>query len=317
MATVSRVLKGRAPVAEQTRAKVLQAVDELDYQPLRRTRQHRQSHGLVVDSLASGASRALVLGMQSDARGASPARSVLGCEGLRPREAVDDAVAEFAASCDGLVVAAAGPTDRFLAELAERMPVILVGRDPVAGCDRFDIDQAGPMLDLVTGLAALGRQRPVFIGDVSFDRALFGRYQGFQQGVTAAGLGPARSIEVPTDASGADQALPALLNKRDAADVAVCATDDLALRLLHVLVWRKVAVPTDLAVTGWGDEPGASYVVPRLTSVSDLLPEIGRLVSARLTERISNRGMALIDRTLRPEVVWRESTGRPGAGHNG
>ena len=308
VATVSRVLKGHSSVSDETRARVLAAVEAVGYQPLRRTRERRASHGVVVDSLAEPQTRALLLGMQGDA---GVARLVLSCEGLGDQAAVDDAVEEFAAGCDGLVVPAAGPSNALLAELAEQLPVVLVGREPVTGCDDVSTDQAAPMRELVAGLIELGRTRPVFIGDPGADRAVRLRHEGYQQALAAAGITPAARIQVSADAAGADAALPSLLKLAGEVDVAVCASDDLALRLLHVLVWRGISVPDDLAVTGWGDEPGASYVVPRLTSIADPMAELGALVSARLGERQGRRGLPPTRRTLLPHVCWRESTGRP------
>ena len=55
IATVSRVLRGTAPTSPVTRRKVLQAVQELDYIPLRAARQvevpRHQTHGLVLPGL--------------------------------------------------------------------------------------------------------------------------------------------------------------------------------------------------------------------------------------------------------------------------
>ena len=55
IATVSRVLRGTAPTSPTTRRKVLQAVQELEYIPLRAARKvdvpRHQTHGLVLPGL--------------------------------------------------------------------------------------------------------------------------------------------------------------------------------------------------------------------------------------------------------------------------
>ncbi|MGB3954721.1 MAG: substrate-binding domain-containing protein [Brooklawnia sp.] len=119
-------------------------------------------------------------------------------------------------------------------------------------------------------------------------------------------------LPVATDEAGADEALPSLLAAIGKVDVAVCASDELALRLLHVLVWRRVRVPQDLAVVGWGGSAAADYVVPRLTTVRDRSRELGELAAARLRARLAGDDAGDQPQTLRGEVVWRESTGRPG-----
>ena len=71
IATVSRVLKGSTPASPMTRRKVLRAVEELDYVPLRSSRPvdvpRHQTHGLVLPGLYGPYFSELLTGFESTA----------------------------------------------------------------------------------------------------------------------------------------------------------------------------------------------------------------------------------------------------------
>lgn len=306
VATVSRVLQGSPATSSAARERVLTAVAELGYTPLRRSPRRPQTHGVVVPNLFERTWTELLLGMQ-DQIGTSQARMVLSCDGLGETAEIDAAVIELAAHTDSLVICESTASDAVVTELGERLPVVLVGRDGVGGCDQLLVDQQTPAETLIAGLGQLGRKRLALIGDPDAGQSLALRHQVLTE-LAAGNLLDCQTLTVPIDETGADQALPQLL--AGDFDVALCATDELALRLLHVLVWRKVRVPDDLAVVGWGGLPAADYVVPRLTTVREPARELGRLAAAHCRDRLAGNPVRPAT-VLQPAVIWRESTGRP------
>lgn len=313
VATVSRVLQGNPATSEAARQRVQQAVAELGYAPLRRSRGRVQTHGVVVPNLAERGYADLLLGVQSGTHGeAGASRMVLACDDIGEIGAVDEVLTSFAEHTDGLIVCDSTASDAQIDALAAHQPVVLVGRPAIDGCDLLEVDHYSPMSELVTGLLALGLRRMVFLGDPDANQSVGLRHAALVSSLAANGLTEALpAITVPTDESGADRGLGVLLGARDQVDVVICASDELALRLMHILVWKQVSVPDDLAVVGWGGLAAADYVVPRLTTVHDPLRELGALAAARLRERLAGEPVGE-PTVLRPEVCWRESTGRPG-----
>ncbi len=313
VATVSRVLQGSQATSDATRERVLAAVAELGYAPLRRSRGRAVTHGVVVPSLAGRRHSDLLLGMaldDPDAPTVAEARMVLSCDGMAADE-IDDAVAEFAERVDGLVACESTISDSAVGRLAERLPVVLVGRQPLPGCDCLVVDYQRPTDRLVAGLVAMGLTRVLLVGDPDAGEALAERHAAWTRALAAHGLTEVGApLAVSWDEAGADAALPVLLDRLGEVDVVIGASDELALRLMHVFVWRQVKVPEDLAVVGWGGLPAADYVVPRLTTVRDPARDLGRLATARLRARLGGAPVAEPS-VLRPEVIWRESTGRP------
>lgn len=308
VATVSRVLQGHRATSAAARERVLAAVEELGYSPLRRSIKRPQTLGVVVPNLSERTWTELLLGLQTQTTTAE-ARMVLSCDGLGETAEIDEAINGFATHTDGLVLCESTASDQLAAELAGRQPVVLVGRDPLAGCDVLQVDQAAVVAELVAGLASLGKQRVVFIGDPDASQALALRHTALVELLDQHDMA-CQTLAVQVDETGADQGLQAVLDGDF--DVAVCATDEVALRLMHLLVWRQVRVPAELAVVGWGGLAAADYVVPRLTTVHEPARELGALAAARLRTRLGG-GAAAAPQVLTPYLSWRESTGRPGS----
>jgi LacI family transcriptional regulator len=55
----------------------------------------------------------------------------------------------------------------------------------------------------------------------------------------------------------------------------VCANDQSAIGVLHALAQHGIAVPGDVAVTGFDDMPLAKHLRPQLTSVRQSIQDLG------------------------------------------
>ena len=122
-------------------------------------------------------------------------------------------------------------------------------------------------------------------------------------GVFAAGLsttGLASRVEDVVH-SGAEAA--AVLLDESAPTAFVCASDTLAMGVLHTLWIRQLAPGTDIAVVGFDDSLAAQVVPPGLTSVRQPLEEVAvqivRLLEDRLSMRSSERPHVILTPVLR------------------
>ena len=119
IATVSRALRGSAPVADATRARVLAAVEELGFRPSHAgtslAERRHAANGIVFPDLSGPYYAEVLLGYEEAASRLGRSVLVLATHG---RPDPDAAVRDLAGRVDGLVVLGRTVDDEIVAELA-------------------------------------------------------------------------------------------------------------------------------------------------------------------------------------------------------
>jgi DNA-binding LacI/PurR family transcriptional regulator len=108
-------------------------------------------------------------------------------------------------------------------------------------------------------------------------------------------------------AAGAVEALGAALDGGLRIDGLVCRDDLAAAGALRALTERGIAVPDDVAVTGWDDVQMASYTHPTLTTVAPDTATLVRVALDLLDERVAGYDGLGRHRITPYEVRFRES----------
>lgn len=313
IATVSRVLRGTGVTSPQTRAKVLKAVEDLEYVPLQSARslavKRHEAHGLVVPDLTGPYYSEMLMGYESAA--AEFGQSVIIVV-TRLREDATQAVRELSSRVDGLVLANSTITDATARTLGRRTPVVLLARPPVPGCDAVSAENAQSSRALTEHLVGHGRRRLFFVGDPNGSPDVLERYLGFTAalaGSDASAAGPA--IKVDFDERSGAKVAAQVVSDVNGPDALVCANDELALSTMKALQRAGVKVPDDIAIVGWDDVMTSRYVSPGLTTVRQPLYELGRVAASQLHQRISGAPPAPEPRILPTELVLRSSCGCP------
>jgi len=312
IATVSRVLQGTRTTSPQTRAKVLQAVDDLDYVPLQAARslasQRHDAHGIVLPDLTGPYYSELLMGYESAA--AELGQSVVLAV-VQPQEEATRAV-RLSSRVDGMVVANSTISDTAARSLARRIPVVLLARPAVPGCDAVSAENLQNATALTEHLLAHGRRRLSFVGEPDGSPDVHERYLGFQKAVSMSGTaiaGPIVKVDF-RERSGADAAAQ-VIGRSTLPDALVCANDEVALSTMKALQYSGISIPDDIAIVGWDDVMTARYVSPGLTTVRQPLYELGRAAATRLHERIAGATTAPEPLILPTELVLRTSCGCP------
>jgi len=149
---------------------------------------------------------------------------------------------------------------------------------------------------------ALGRRRPVFLGDLA--HAEFAeRLHGFASAFAAAGITPlSPEISGLTVSAGAG-AVRALLAQRCPFDALFAASDLLAIGAIRALSEHRLRIPEQVSVIGYDDTPlGATYVPP-LTSIHQNFSAAGSLLARKICALIE--GQATASETLPTHLVLR------------
>lgn len=160
-------------------------------------------------------------------------------------------------------------------------------------------------------LIARGCKQIAFLGDVEAIE-IGERYRGLCDATDAAGL--PRPIELPTHLASdvmADEIaahIPEILGESgqpSKVDGIAAASDLIAMHTVRALADHGVAVPGDIAVTGFDDLPLAEQTIPRLTTISQSLPEGARAMVAALFARLAGDDAPSVE--MAPVLVRRDT----------
>ena len=322
VATASRVLNNTGYIAEATRARVMKAAAELNYQPNLRAKGLRQQSsrtvGLLIPNLLNAYYTAL-------ADQISQLLSVAGYQLLLSSTRDDPAIEKEALGqlighdVDGLIWVPTAADSALLDSLAsQHIPAISVVRRVES--DRVDTvvfeDLAGAQA-AVGHLVGLGHRRIAIIGgDIQYSSNAE-RLQGYTSALQAAGL--ARDpgliqIGVLREAWGAS-AMQALLARPDPPSAVFIASNALMPGVMRTLrASCRVQVPRDLSLICFDDLDWFSFSEPAISAVSTSHVKIAEAAVRLLLERVNHP--AEIEKPpaflkISFDLVLRGSTARP------
>lgn len=296
IATVSRVLHGSAPVAAETRQRVLDAAEQLRWRPSRLARAFtQQTHdavGVVFPDIAGPYYSQVIRGFEGQAVERKCAVLILGTHS-RPHAA--ELVYDLADRVDGLLVMGRTVGDDIVRAVDRpTMPVVLLARPPVAGIPAVRAANVDSAEALTRHLVDHGRRQLVFLGDPDLSPDVRERWRGFRRALRQAGL---RVPATPVSCGGFEfehghKAGLDLFARVTPPDAVVCANDEVALGVYLAADASGVRIPQDVVVTGWDDTPVATHLDPPLTTVRQPMQELGARAARLLFDRIEGRPVA-------------------------
>ncbi len=141
-------------------------------------------------------------------------------------------------------------------------------------------------------LLAAGHARLAFLGDMAADTTA-ARAQGVADACAEALVPPPLRLAIPGQRFGdwepaIRKSINKLLNEKNRPNALVCSCDAVARIAMRALAAHGVAVPDEISVTGFDDDPIAEWTSPALTTVRQDFAEMGRHAYALLTARIAD-----------------------------
>jgi LacI family transcriptional regulator len=307
IATVSRVLRGNAPVAAATRDRVIAAADALSWRPSRLARAFvEQSHGavgIVFPDLGGPYYSRVIAGFEDAAAERGWAVLILAAHG-RPN--ADELVCDLADRVDGLVVMGSTVGDDVVESLAaRRLPLVVLARPPVGDVPAVRARNTATAAALTEHVLGHDRRRLAFVGDPARSPDVNERWFG----VRRAARGRADVTLIPVDGFDVEHGYKAGLDlvTGGGIDAAICANDEIAIGVINAAVTAGHTVPGSLVVTGWDDTPIAERFHPPLTTVRQPLHDLGTRAAHVLFDRVEARPAASV--LLGTSVVVRQSCG--------
>jgi LacI family transcriptional regulator len=200
-------------------------------------------------------------------------------------------------------------------EHATPIPVVAVaGHRYVEGVTNVLLNHARAAELTLTHLYSLGHREIAFMRGQAFSSDSDERWN--QLMATAEKLGleikPELVVKLERDMWSPELGYPVVqqlmaTGKRFTALVAF--NDISAMGAIRALLDCNLRVPDDVSVIGFDNIRAAAYTLPRLTTISQPLAEIGRIATQTLLNRINGTSESSEDIIVEPELIVRESTG--------
>lgn len=317
--TVSRVLNGSTAVSKNTRQKVLQAIDDLDYTPSPIARRLSLGRTLTIGVIAPFFIRPSYVerlrGVEAALAESEYDFIIYNVETVARRDACFRDVPRQE-RVDGLLIMTLAPTDEEVARFQrENLPVVLVdGAHSVIS--HVSIDDVAGGYQATKHLLELGHRKIGYISDLLQEspfgfRPVADRYEGYRQALAEAGIEfqPEYHRQGELSRREARRLTRELLTLPDRPTAIFAYSDTQAFGVLRAAQDLSLKVPQQLSVIGYDDIEISEFL--HLTTIRQQLYESGVRGAALLLEEISNYPSSPQSVVLATELVVRDTTAPP------
>lgn len=293
MATVSRVVNGNKNVKENTRKKVLEVIDRLDYRPNAVARglasKKTTTVGVVIPNIANSYFATLAKGID-DIASMYKYNIVLASSDENDDHEVAVINSLFAKQVDGIIFMGYHLTEKIRAEFSRtRTPIVLAGTvDLENQLPSVNIDYKASVEDAITQLAKNNEKVAFVSGPLIDDINGKLRLVGYKAGLEKNNMRYNEGLVFEAKYSYKDGFDLAQRVLNSGATAAYVGEDELAAGLLNGLFVAGKSVPEDFEIITSNDSPITSYTRPNLTSISLPLYDLGA-VSMRMLTKIMNK----------------------------
>ena len=317
--TVSAVVNNKPGITEETRARVLAAIAQVNYRTDLRARSLRtgRTHTLafVVADISSPV--AGIMASAADERAYADHYSLVlynTHDDLAREEFSIDSILQRAV--DGVMCVSARDQSTALAKLESAgIPTVVI--------DRVPSDYTGPavVLDNIAAgtlaaehLLELGHRRCAHIGGPGDTHIARERLQGLRNALLKQGA-PEPLVQLADDwhlASGYE-AMRRMLDRTSSFTAVYCAGDQLAIGAMRALRDASLCVPGDISVIGTDDIEYDRYLDPPLTSVNQPVARMATLGVEILLGMLDGRAPTETRHVVEAHLIVRGSTAPPPA----
>lgn len=293
MATVSRVVNGNKNVKENTRKKVLDVIDRLDYRPNAVARglasKKTTTVGVVIPNIANSYFSLLAKGID-DIATMYKYNIVLASSDEDDEKEVSVVNNLFAKQVDGIIFMGHHLTEKIRTEFSRsRTPIVLAGTvDLEHQLPSVNIDYKGAVKEVVDILAK-NHQKIAFVsGPLTDDINGKLRLSGYKEGLKQNTLHFKEGLVFESHYKYSDGFELAQRVISSGATAIYVTEDSLAAGLLNGLFAAGKSVPEDFEIVTSNDSAVTQYTRPNLTSISQPIYDLGA-VSMRMLTKIMNK----------------------------
>lgn len=321
--TVSRVINERSNVDSLLRERVEAAIRELRYRPNARARVFVQNSTPVISFILSN--RSLVNPFHSGIL--QGVEEYCQSEGYfvmftkydyspltKPSELRLPGVLQSHGIADCLILA--GTNYGNFVEAVEKLvvPYVILSNHhvtskPVAPYDRVGWDDGEGPYEATRYLITLGHRHIWYVGDTSLPWYQH-RYQSYERAMREGGLEPLGQTVGLSDNYYANgyACTEVILEKGYPVTAIFAAYDEIAFGAADALRKHGLSVPRDVSLIGYGDDDGAQYKVPPLSTIHVDKARVGRELARMAIEKLRRPGRRIPALTVPVWLVKRGTT---------
>lgn len=313
IATVSRVINDNYYVSPDIKARVLRAIEELHYYPnsVARSLKNDSTHsiGFLVSDISNNYFTTMAKAVEDVINKKHYSLIVCSTDDKKERELTYLKLL-ISKKIDGLILNTTGGNDKFIAELSEYMPVVLVNRkvydDKFKG-DFIDSDNIQGVYNLTRHLLSLGHRKIGVINGMLNVSTGTERFAGFKKAMSEVGIDVNESYPYRYDGDftmeAGYQGAAKITGGSDKPSAIVVMNNVMALGALKYLKASNIRVPEDISISAYGniDNIELMYVQPTIVTLNAWV--IGNKAGEMILERIENKNINNREVIYVPQLV--------------
>ena len=315
LATVSRVMNNNTKVSDQTKQKVLDAMQALGYRPntIAQSLASNRSNsvGVLVSQLDGPFYGPMMTEIETALRSAN--KHVIIASGHSDEKQEKEGV-EFLMSrgCDALILDVEAVSDQYLIELSQgSTPVVFINRyiDAIKErCVYLENEMGGYLA--TQHILSLGHKALAYISGPLFKLDARDRLQGHKRALAEFNIAfdPELCVESNFREFGGSDAMEHLLSLNKPITAVVCANDQMASGAISVCLARGLRVPDDISFIGYDNIPFPQYISPKLSTVSNPINEMGKMAARWVLQQVYNDKNVVVESSFQPELFIRDSS---------
>lgn len=315
IATVSHVLNDTRPIRQQTRQRVVKAIQELGYSQNQTARNLVRGKstfvGLIISDMRNPFFPDITAAFQQQALTHDMDAVVLNTN-YDPERTLNAVHRLTGLQVPGVAVLTSQIDPAVINLLAQRRIAAVyldLGRVDQA-ISNIVVEYEHGIEEALNHLTSLGHRRIAYIGGPPHLNSARRRKKAFSEAAARSGCEPDWTIDGDFTVTGGYAACTSILNTYNPSAI-VAGNDLTAIGVLHRAFDAGLRVPTDLSVVGFDDILFAGYTQPALTTVAVPRTEIGKVAFEALWTMMPDPQLAGRQFRLGTKLVVRQSTAPP------
>lgn len=314
--TVSRTINGHPYVADETAKRVHAAIRQLGYRPNHAARiltgQLSKSIGLIVPDLADSFFSIVSHAVQETAREAG---YLVWLAASNDDVSIEEAQIEQMMNhpVDGILLVPADSRSRHLKTIATgAIPIVTIDRPiEVAATDSVEVENRAGARVAVEHLITHGYKKIACVIVNSHLTPVRERIAGYDETLRNSRLPRMKKLVLENEDT-AETVLMNLFQSAERPDALFTTNNACTICVIKVLKRLNIEVPRDVALIGFDDVDFYTLLTPPVTTIRQPAPELGRISTRLLLDRIRRESSSPSVRTVLPvTLAIRESCGCP------